>query len=40
MGLRVIEQKIRYVSNDTLMIHYIHDEESIAPYFKKVLRRN
>ena len=37
MGLRAIQQKTRHASIETLMRHYIHDEESITPYFDKIL---
>ncbi len=36
IGSRAIQQKTRHTSIKTLVHHYIHDEESIGPYFEKI----
>jgi integrase len=36
MGLKAIQAKTRHRSMDTLLQHYIHDEEPAAPYLQKL----
>jgi integrase len=36
MGLKAIQAKTRHRSMDTLLEHYIHDEEPAAPYLQKL----
>ena len=35
--IKAIQEKTRHVSIEVLVRHYIHDEESAAPYFQKML---
>ena len=38
MKIKAIQEKTRHANIDVLVKHYIHDEESIGPYFDKILR--
>jgi hypothetical protein len=39
MGLRAIQRSTRHASIETLVNHYIRNEESVSPYFDKFLGR-
>ena len=38
MKIKAIQEKTRHASIDTLVKHYIHDEENTSPYFDKILQ--
>lgn len=40
MSIKAIQEKTRHASINTLIKHYIHDEEPAAPYLEKMLGNN
>lgn len=39
MKIRAIQEKTRHTNAETLMKHYVHDDDRATPYLSKILRQ-